>query len=156
MGAIAGAAANVLSAKCNQMDITTSMLMLVSGFSSLLLSLFSSIFLSNRLLTDPLSLSIEAALLLPGSAFMTMIAYWTITLAVSITRHPTLINMLRSTEIIISLVTESLWWNKLPGTLSLVGSLLVAVCVVCMTAHDNIIQGLRGAQCKKGIDDLKK
>ena len=137
--ALAGAVSNVLNAKCNQMNISTSQLMLVSGISSLLLSLVSSIFLPNRVVTNPLSLPLRAAILLPVSAAMTMIAYWTITLAVSVTRHPTLINMLRSTEIIISLVTESLWWHQLPGTLSLLGSLLVAVCVVCMAAHDKIV-----------------
>jgi drug/metabolite transporter (DMT)-like permease len=136
--AAAGAVANVVGAQCNKMNISTSQLMLVSGFSSLILALISTIFLPNRLLTDPLSLSLQAAILLPVSAVITMIAYWTITLAVSVTRHPTLISMLRSTEIIISLFTEALWWHQLPGTLSLLGSLMVAACVLSMAAHDKI------------------
>merc|ERR1719350_2372615 len=117
--------------------------MLVSGFSSLLLSLISTIFLPNRLLTDPQSLSMKAAVLLPLCGAITMVAYWTITLAISITQRPTLISMLRSTEIIISLVTESLWWNQLPGLLSLFGSLLVAVCVLSMAAQEHIITAAR-------------
>jgi len=136
--AASGALANVVGARCNKMDISTSQLMLASGFSSLLLSLVSTSFLPNRLVTDPLSLTLPAALLLPVSAIITMLAYWTITLAVSITRNPTLISMLRSTEILISLVTESIWWGKPPGTISLLGSLLVAACVLSMAAHGSI------------------
>ena len=144
--------ANVIGAYCNKMAVSTDYLMLVSGYSSLLLSLISSLFLPNRVLSDPQSLPIEAAVLLPLSAAITMIAYWTITLAVSITRHPTLISMLRSTEILISLVTESLWWNQLPGTVSLLGSLLVAACVFSMAAQDWIAAAARQAviRCKKG------
>jgi len=137
--AAAGAIANVVGARCNKMNISTSQLMLVSGFSSILLSLVSSPFLPNRLLTDPQSFSLKASVLLPVSAGITMIAYWTITLAISITSHPTLISMLRSTEILISLGTEALWWNQLPGTISLLGSLLVSACVLCMAAHDRIV-----------------
>ena len=141
--ALAGAVANVVGAQCNKMSVSTSHLMLVSGFSSLILSLISSFVIENRLLTDPGSLSQKAAIMLPISAGITMVAYWTITLAVSITRHPTLISMLRSTEILISLVTESLWYSQLPGTLSLVGSLLVAGCVLSMAAHDQIVAAVR-------------
>ena len=131
--------ANVVGAKCNKMDISTSKLMLVSGCSSLILSLVSTVFLPNRVLSDPQSLTTEAAVLLPVSATITMLAYWTITLAISITSNPTLIAILRSTEILISLVTESVWWNQLPGTLSLLGALLVSACVLAMSAHDWIV-----------------
>ena len=141
--AAAGAVANVLGAKCNQKNISSSQLMFVSGISSLLLSLISASFLPNRLLTSPQSLSLKSAILLPVSAGITMVAYWTITLAISITHHPTLISMLRSTEILISLVTEALWWNEPPGTISLLGSLLVAACVLTMAAHDKIVTSLR-------------
>ena len=138
-GAAAGAVTNVFGAKCSQKNISSSQLMLVSGISSFLLSLISASFLPNRLLTSPQSLSLKSAILLPVSAGITMVAYWTITLAISITHHPTLISMLRSTEILISLVTEALWWNELPGTISLLGSLLVAACVLTMAAHDKIM-----------------
>jgi len=68
-----------------------------------------------------------------------MVAYWTITLAIGFIRNPTLVSMLRSTEIPISLVTECFWWHQLPGLLSLFGSLLVSLCVLTMTAHDSIM-----------------
>jgi len=142
-GAAAQALGNILGAHCNKKNISTSHLMLVSGISSFLLSLISSIFISNRLLTAPQSLSFQAAILLPVLALLSMVAYWTITLAVSVTRHPTLITMLRSTEIPISLVTESLWWNQMPGIISLVGSLLVTACVLSMSAHDNIVMATK-------------
>jgi len=154
--AIAGAAANVLNAKCDQLGVTTSQLMLVSGFSSLILSFISSIFILNRILVNPLSFTLKGAVLLPVSGVLTMIAYWTITLAVSITSHPTLINMLRSTEIILSLITECIWWSRLPTLLSLLGSLLVAGCVICMTGHDSIIKRFQDtfSQCgRRGETD---
>ena len=141
--AAAAAMSNVLGAKCNQKNISSAQLMLVSGISSFLLSLICAPFLPNRLLTSPQSLSLKAAILLPVSACITIVAYWTITLAISITQHPTLISMLRSTEILISLVTEALWWKELPGTISLLGSLLVAACVLTMAAHDKIVTATR-------------
>ena len=142
--------ANVVGAKCNKMDISTSKLMLVSGCSSLILSLVSTVFLPNRVLSDPQSLTTEAAVLLPVSATITMLAYWTITLAISITSNPTLIAILRSTEILISLVTESVWWNQLPGTLSLLGALLVSACVLAMSAHDWIVAAASQAWASLG------
>jgi len=135
--------ANVVGAKCNKLSISTSQLMFVSGFSSVLLSLVSTIFLTNRVLTDPAALPTKAAALLPVSGCITMVAYWTITLAISITGNPTLIAMLRSTEILISLVTESIWWNEVPGSMSLVGALLVSFCVITMAGHDKIIVFIR-------------
>ena len=66
-----------------------------------------------------------------------------------LTHHPTLISMLHSTEILISLVTEALWWNELPGTVSLLGSLLVAACVFTMAAHDKIMAALRESKMKE-------
>jgi len=137
--AAAMSVSNVVGAKCNKVNITTSQLMLVSGFSSVLLSLVSTIFLTNRVLTNPTSLPTRAAALLPVSGCITMVAYWTITLAISITGNPTLIAMLRSTEILISLVTESIWWSQVPGSLSLIGALLVSFCVISMAGHDKII-----------------
>ena len=155
--ALAGAVANVFGAKCNKKKITSSQLMLVSGISSFLLSLISVSFLPNRLLTNPQLLSLKSAILLPVSAGITMVAYWTITLAISITHHPTLISMLRSTEILISLVTEALWWNELPGTISLLGSLLVSACVLTMAAHDKILTATKcGDEGKEEeVDDAK-
>ena len=97
---------------------------------TLLLSLICLTFLDNRLLTSPTSLSLKAAFLLLVASVVTMVAFWTITLAINYIRNPTLISMLRSTEIMISLVTESFWWHQLPGLLSLFGSLLVSVSVL--------------------------
>lgn len=147
--AAAGAVANVTAAKCSKKKISSSQLMFVSGISSLILSFVSVTFLPNRLLTNPYSLSLKAAILLPVSGCITMVAYWTITLAISITHNPTLISMLRSTEILIILVTEALWWNELPGTTTLLGSLLVAACVLTMAAHDKIIAAFKKKETKE-------
>ena len=158
-GAVSHAVTNVFGAKCSQKNISSSQLMLVSGISSFLLSLISASFLPNRLLSSPQLLSIKAAILLPVSAGVTMLAYWTITLAISITHHPTLISMLRSTEILISLVTEALWWKELPGTISLLGSLLVAACVLTMAAHDKIVtysrHMMKGKEQEEAVETIR-
>ena len=104
----------------------------------MVLSLLSSTFLTNRLLTSPLSLPLEAAVMLPVIAVLTILAYWTITKALSITRNPTLIAMLRSTEILISLLTAALYWHRKPGVLPVFGSVLVSICVLAMAGHDKI------------------
>jgi len=137
--AIAGSVTNVLAIKCRMLRVSSSFLMLISGASSLVLSLVSSPILSNRLITSPLSLSSTAAGMLPVISVLTILAYWSITIALSITRNPTLISMLRSTEILISLVTEAIYWQQKPGVLSISGSILVSMCVLAMAGHDKIM-----------------
>ena len=126
------AGSNVLNVKITRSNerVSTVYLLLLTGVFSLLLSLASTVFLPNRLLTGPQSLSLSSALALPVAAMMTLLAFGFVTLAVSITRHPTLVSMLRSTEIILSLVTESVWWGHPPHYLSVIGSLLVTFCVI--------------------------
>ena len=125
--AAACALANVVNVSVmkNNARITTDHLMLTSGIFSILLSLLSTPFLPNRLITDITSLPLTSAASLAVSAVMTLLAYWFITLAVTRTKSPTLISMLRSTEIVLSLGTEALWWGEPPGWLSVSGSLLV-------------------------------
>ena len=136
--AFAGSVTNVAAAKSKFFGVSSSFLMLISGSASLVLSLLSSTFLPNRLLTSPLSLPVEAAVMLPVIAVLTILAYWTITKALSITRNPTLIAMLRSTEILISLVTEALYWHQKPGVLPVFGSVIVSICILAMAGHDKI------------------
>ena len=125
--AAAVAMANVINVgvmKTNEV-ISTVHLMLMSGVFSVLLSLLSSLLLPNRLVTDPLSLPLNSIAFLLVSAVMMFVAFWSISLAVTITKTPTMISMLRSTEIVLSLGTESVWWGQPPHYLSVIGSLLV-------------------------------
>ena len=87
------------------------------------------------LITAPLSLPTTSAVILLVSALMTFLAFWFITLVVTITKSPTLISMLRSTEIILSLVTESVWWGEPPHYLSVLGSLLVTFVLYCTVLY---------------------
>ena len=121
------AASIVMNVKITESNasLTTEHLVLAAGIFSVLLPVISTVFLPNRLITEPLSMPLSSALALPVAAVMTLLAFWFITLAVSITQLPTLISMLRSTEIIISLGTEAVWWGQPPDYLSVIGSLLV-------------------------------
>ena len=142
--AMATALSNVINVsvmKTNE-SITSSHLMLMTGVFSIILSLISSLFLPNRLISDPLSLPLTSVVVLLVSAVMTFTAFWSITLAVTITKTPTLIAVLRSTEIILSLVTESLWWRRPPHYLSLTGSILVMFSVVIITSQDFLVSRL--------------
>ena len=132
------AGSNVLAVRLTKSNerISTVHLLLLTGVFSLLLSLASTVFLPNRLLTGPQSLPLSSALALPLAAVMTLLAFWFLTLAVSITRRPTLVSMLRSTEIILSLVTESVWWGRPPHYLSVLGSLLVTICTYQSLSSD--------------------
>ena len=85
---------NVSVIKINE-TITTSHLVIMSGVFSVILSLISTVFMANRLVTDPTSLSLRAAIALPITSVMTLLAFWFITIAVTMTQHPTLISMLR-------------------------------------------------------------
>ena len=135
----AASVAKVVAAKCNNLGVSTSKLIFVNGCSSVLLSLVSTIFLTNRILTNPATLPTRAAVFLPLSGSITLLATWTFVSAIFITDNPTLIAVLRATEILITLVTESLWWRQVPEALTLVGALLVFFCVIGMAAHDKIM-----------------
>merc|ERR1711872_246156 len=136
--ALSSAVANVVSTQCFKKNITTSDIMMVIGSSFFLLSIISTIFLPNRLVSNPQIIPLKEALFLPVSAIMVMTGFWMMTLAISITGQPTLVTMLRSTEILISIVTESLWWGQMPGFVSIIGSLLVTICVLGMAAKEDI------------------
>jgi len=145
---------NVSVIKSNE-SITTSHLVTMSGIFSVVLSLISTFFMANRLVTDPASLSLRAAIALPITSVMTLLAFWFITIAVTMTQHPTLVSMLRSTEIIISLVTESIWWGHSPHYLSIIGSLLVMFCVVTMTGAESLKEKFSKFIRKKDKDEME-
>ena len=66
-------------------------------------------------------------LALLGSGLLTLTAVWLTVSAVSVLQRPTLVTMLRSTEICLSLVSESLYWGHAPHPVSALGSLLVMI-----------------------------
>ena len=81
----------------------------------------------NRLLTSPSSVSIVSGCILLLSSILTLMAFWFMVTAVSILQNPTLVTMIRTTEICISLVTEAIYWSKFPDPLSAVGSFIVSI-----------------------------
>ena len=95
------------------------------GVWGVILSIISLPLLPNPLLTSPQSMSLVTVSMLFVSAFIIILAIWWLVTAVSLIQHPTLVTMLRTTEIIMSLVTESLYWGHLPSLLSASGSILV-------------------------------
>ena len=100
-------------------------LMISSGVWNMILSVSSLPLLPNTLLTSPSSMSPVTVAMLLVSATITLLAVWMMVTAVSLTQHPTLVSMLRTTEIVLSLVTESIYWGHLPNYLSAMGSLMV-------------------------------
>merc|ERR1712189_13659 len=72
------------------------------------------------------------------AASITLLAFWLMVTAVSITQNPTLVTMLRSTEICLSLITEAIYWNQFPDPLSAVGSFIVMFSVTLMSVNDKI------------------
>ena len=93
----------------------------------MLLSLVTVPVVPNCLLSLPWSMSSLSLSMLFVSALITLLAVWTQVLAVSLTQHPTLVMMMRSTEICISLVTESIYWSHPPHLLSALGSIMVNI-----------------------------
>ena len=126
--------------------------------------------LPNMLVSAPSSLSpVSWAMLLVCSS-ITLIAVWATVTAVSLLPRPTLLAMLRSTEIPLSLVTEAFYWGALPGPVSVLGSIIVShimmkiiqlesdvqvtLCVAAMSAHDamiKIISSLRSRSNSPGV-----
>ena len=114
-----------------------------TGIWSVFISLVTIPLSPNRLVTAPLSLAPLSWAMLLLTASLALLAFWWLVLAVSLLQHPTLVQMLRSTEICLTLVTEAVYTASAPDTISALGSLLVMACVGLMAAHDNIIIRLR-------------
>ena len=118
-------------------------MMRCQGIWSVFISLVTIPLSPNRLVTAPLSLAPLSWAMLLLTASLALLAFWWLVLAVSLLQHPTLVQMLRSTEICLTLVTEAVYTASAPDTSSALGSLLVMACVGLMAAHDNIIIRLR-------------
>ena len=97
----------------------------------------------NRLVTAPLSLSSLSWALLLVTGSLSLLAFWWLVVAVSLLADPTLVQMLRSTEICLTLATEAVYVGSAPDPASALGSLLVTACVGLMAAHDTIIKRLQ-------------
>jgi len=123
--------------------LSTNHFMLTTGVCNVFLSLVSVPVVPNSLLSLPWSMSSLSVSMLLVSALITLLAVWTQVLAVSLTQHPTLVMMMRSTEICISLVTESIYWSHPPHPLSALGSIMVMFCICTMAIHDNIVSYLK-------------
>ena len=94
---------------------------------SVLLALASLPLLPAPLLASPRLLVSTPGLALLTSGLLTLTAVWLTVTAVSALELPTLVTMLRSTEICLSLATESLYWGHAPHPFSALGSLLVTI-----------------------------
>ena len=51
--------------------------------------------------------------------------------------------IIRSTEVVMSLVTEAIYWSKAPDPVTALGCLLVTGSMAAMAAHDNIVKKFR-------------
>jgi len=158
--ALTASLSNIFATKLNEMGMGPNQLGLVAGVFAILLALVSMAFMENRVLAGT-GLSLYPALLLPVSGLATMVAFWLITLALDLTRHPTLIMVMRSTEILLSLFTESLYQGRAPDTINILGSLLVLVSVVLMTVSKEVSTLLRNSANKlwgarQNYDDITK
>ena len=100
------------------------------GVWSVLLALLSLPLLPAPLLSSPHTLVSAPGLALLGSGLLTLTAVWLTVSAVSVLQRPTLVTMLRSTEICLSLVSESLYWGHAPHPASALGSLLVKIFLI--------------------------
>ena len=83
-----------------------------------------------RLMSAPSSLPMVSWAMLLTCSFITLIAVWATVTAVSLLPRPTLVSMVRYTEILISQVTEALYWSELPGPVSVLGSMIVSHSVI--------------------------
>ena len=89
----------------------------------------------NRLLSAPSSLSLISWSMILTTSSVTLIAVWATVTAVSLLPQPTLLSMVRSTEIPLSLVTEALYWSAVPGPVSVLGSIIVSHIIIMIISH---------------------
>ena len=115
---------------------------MIPGVWSVLLALLSLPLLPAPLLSAPSTLVSTPGLALLGSGLLTLTAVWLTVSAVSVLQRPTLVTMLRSTEICLSLVTESLYWGHAPHPVSALGSLLVKIFSELLCSHKYFLSRL--------------
>jgi len=135
--ALAASTAQIYSTKLSSIGVSNNILMLTAGTFNFLYSFAFIPIIPNRLLNGD-GLSTNGYYILPVAAALTIGAFWCVTLALDYLRDPTLVGMLRSTEILFSLITESIYDNCLPNPISLTGSMVVLICVCCMALHDGL------------------
>jgi len=152
--AVGVATTNIINTKLNRFGIKSAALMLVAGISGFMLSLVSLIFVDNRIVSGN-KLATYQSLVLPLSGIFSMLAFWFIVLAIDLVRQPTLISMVRSTEILFSLVTDSIFKRELPSLLKFIGTLLVLSCVSCMSCHREITSKLTTIFSRVAEDDSR-
>ena len=158
--AAAISAANIVQLKLKERDskdglaVTRNHLILSAGAWNLLLSASTLPVLPNTLLTSPLTMSLVTLAMLLVSGVLTLVAMWMMVSAVGLTQHPTLVSMVRSTEIVMSLVTESIYWSHLPNTLSAMGSLLVRQPFILSSTSVLILQVMFSIVAMAKLDTL--
>jgi len=137
--AVSSSLADIASTYCSKAGVSTSMLMIGTGLASIIVSISGLAYSATSLWGLVVVLQGSLAYLV-GSGLMVMLAFWWVAAALALTRSPTLVAMLRSTEILLAMFTESALNTQLPDALSCSGSLLVLLCVLCMSCHDNVVQ----------------
>jgi len=137
--AVSSSLADIASTYCSKAGVSTSMLMIGTGLASIIVSISGLAYSATSLWGLVVVLQGSLAYLV-GSGLMVMLAFWWVAAALALTRSPTLVAMLRSTEILLAMFTESAINTQLPDALSCSGSLLVLLCVLCMSCHDNVVQ----------------
>ena len=100
------------------------------GLWSVVVAVASLPLIPNRLLSAPSSLSLISWSMILTTSSVTLIAVWATVTAVSLLPQPTLLSMVRSTEIPLSLVTEALYWSAVPGPVSVLGSIIVSHIII--------------------------
>ena len=138
LGAFTSGVAYSVSALFIQKGGTSNLLVLSNGLISFILSFAAMPVIENRIVVNPATLTLKSWLCIFSVVLLHTLSYFQTTKAIALTDRPTLITVFRSLEIPFSLITESIWWSHIPPTLSIVGALLILVCVTIMTYHDKI------------------
>ena len=132
-----------LAALCNQKGITMLTLLISNAVFSILLSIVLNFFFTRRFVS-PSTLSILAAL-------FHVMSYMLVLFSVFFTQRPTLISIVRSSEIPIAYGAECLLTAKFPDTMSVCGAVVIMFAIAAMAHHDQINQWLASRDTKKFV-----
>jgi len=107
------------------------------------------------------SLGLAGYLSLPVCICNTVFTFWSVARAVELIKDPTLVGMLRSTEILFSLITDSIINLQFPDIYTFIGSIIVLSSVCGMTVHDTVMKKLdqifrSDSLASESKEDLKK
>jgi len=137
---VISAVTNILVSKCSA--VSSLVLTFWSGFGAVVVAVIYGILFDTRdvILSDPMSLNFQDYLNFILLAAFGLLGFLLLTRALQLI-PPTTVAVIRVTEIVMAYVLQSLFMNQVPNSLATLGSSLVIISVIGVSAENLVLYG---------------